>query len=374
MEHAAQVARTLPGGLDLLGLYLLCDNQAFSSAEGVVINALKGVREEVMFGPSSLLVLHIDAVSAKVSAKEIKGGALRPCEVKSSALLPQMVALQCQYPLNLAVSLAEGKQRLHDAIQGAIQWEHDVRVAPALSLIDGNMLPEGSQIGDAAPAGAGAIAVELLHPVGVPVNAIAAVGATAAGDSGEYERYATIALGAVLDCRAFVHKRETVEAAIEALKSDVQRTLLARLEVLYEAAEMATAFEKGRADKALSKGEKPEGGPPKHPLLLRVGEVRSYRPSFPRRAFLKWTAGGCCYCDYVVDGEGVSEALDRMAELMGPDAVDGATFQCEEKASGAASSGKRGRRKAGGPECKATLLAAAVALLAIAYATGYFSL
>ena len=47
-----------------------------------------------------LLILHVDAVTGKLAAREFTGGSagsLRPCELKTASLLPNMVAVQCRY-------------------------------------------------------------------------------------------------------------------------------------------------------------------------------------------------------------------------------------------------------------------------------------
>ena len=138
---------------------------------------------------------------------------------------------------------------------------------------------------------------------------------------------------------------------------------------------MATAASEAKALKAAARGDGSKQGPlPRHPLLARVGDIGGgYRPAFPRRAFLAWRAGGGSYCDYIVEGEGVTEALQRLAELVGADAVDPATFQCEEKAGAAPARGRAAASASGGVlPCDASLLAALAALgLAMAYAGGY---
>lgn len=68
----------------------------------------------------------------------------------------------------------------------------------------------------------------------------------------------------------------------------------------------------------------------------------------------------------------MSEAVERMKELMGVDAVDPSSFQCEEKAAVGATGGSRGPPPRDGFSCNYTLLGAiGAALFAVAYVGGY---
>ncbi len=396
VEHAAQAARTLPGGLDILGIYILCDDKTFQSGQGVILNALKKVNQEISSPAASatgsaaapLLALHIDSITAKIAAREVSGASLRMCEVKPSSLVANMVEVQCQYRVDLKVNLVGGKQRLHDAIKDAVAWQSEHRVKASIAVIDNKIPDTSQQIVDVLKNGGSSLSMELLTPISTPPATLAAVGAngtdlppSATTGKGEYQRQAEFALAGELDCRAFVHKREPLSAAIEAIKGDVERTLLTRMDILVEAAQMATDEAQARFDAATARDLKSGKPPstqgaqaPKHPLLLRVAGVDAYKPTFPRRAFLKWKQSSCCsFCDYIVEGEGMSEAVQRVQELMGADSVDPSTFQCEEKlaagviaGTAGAAGGRRSKSGNSGFECNvATAGAVSVALVAM---------
>jgi Odorant response abnormal 4-like len=415
VEHAAQAARTLPGGLDILGIYILCDDKTFQAGQGVILNALKKVNQELgsnfttAAAAAPLIALHIDSITAKIAAREVSGASLRVCEVKPSSLVANMVEIQCQYHVDLKVNLAGGKQRLHDAIREAVTWQSENRVHPALALIDDQIPESGQQIVDVLKNKGTSLYIELLTPCSMPPATLAAVGTNLGTDlppsltngKGEYQRQVEFVLEGALDCRAFVHKREPLRAAIEAIKGDIERTLLTRIDILVEAAQMATDEAQARFDATAARDAKsgktppPSSSPvaaqgvpqaPKHPLLLRVAGVDVYKPTLPRRAFLKWSnssgggtgngnsGGGCSFCDYIVEGEGVSEAVQRVQELMGADSVNPSTFQCEEKlAAGVLSGGggavagvRRGKGRSSGIECNVvTVGAISVALVAL---------
>lgn len=377
VEHAVQAARTLPGGLDILGIYVLCDDKSFQASHGILLNTLKAVAEELATPtaqPVPLLALHLDAITARVSAREVAGAALRPCEVKSSSLVSNMAEVQCQFAVNLRINLAGGRQRLHEAIRSSIAWQSQKRVEPAVALINGQVQDASQQVIDLL-GGGNTLSVELLTPIGLPAGTLAAVGAPTATESstgkGHYQRHAEFTLNGEIDCRAYVHKRENISAAIAAIKLDIERTLVSRCDVLVEAAEMATAVAQEKHDAAAQKNAKagkttPLPPAPKHPLVLKVSEVAAYRPALPRRAFFEWQQGGCSYCDYVVEGEGVSEAIQRIKEVMGPDSVGASSFRCGEKAAvggevGGAS--KKGLKSSSSFECNAVTIGAVAAAL-----------
>jgi hypothetical protein len=386
----------LPGGLDILGIYILCDDKTFQAGQGAIINTLKKVNQEISAptattaaAPPPLLALHIDSITAKIAAREVSGASLRVCEVKPSSLVANMVEIQCQYRVDLKVNLAGGKQRLHDAIREAVTWQSEHRLLNSIAILDHKIPDSSQQIVDVLKNGNNSLLLELLTPISAPPATLAAVGGNTGTTlppsittgKGEYQRQAEFVLEGALDCRAFVHKREPLCAAIDAIKGDVERTLLTRIEILVEAAQMATDEAQARFDAATARDQKAGKPPssqgaqaPKHPLLLRVAEVDVYKPTLPRRAFFKWSLGGCSFCDYIVEGEGTSEAIQRVQELMGSESVNPSTFQCEEKLAagviagiaGGRGSGAARRGKSSGFECNAaTTGAISVALLAM---------
>ena len=387
VEHAVQAARTLPGGLDILGIYVLCDDGTFQASHGILINTLKAIAAELSAGrpspstateqPVPLLALHLDAITAKIAAREVAGAQLRPCEVKTSNILSNMVAVQCSFPVDLKVNLAGGRQRLHEAIRDSIAWQTEHRVAPAVALINNTVQPTDQQVIDVLGNG-NTLSLDLLTPLSSPELPRMAVGAApevSTSGKGDYKRHAEFTLNGNIDCMAYVNKRESVGAAVVAVKSDVERTLLGRCDVLVEAAEMATAAAQEKHDAAVQKnakvgGKTPVPPAPKHPLLLRVEEVAAYRPTLPRRAFLDWRQGGCSYCDYVVEGEGVSEAVQRIKEVMGPDSVGASSFRCGEKAAVGAEGSRESKQRQQSSKSKfecngVTIMATGAAIVAI---------
>jgi hypothetical protein len=332
----------------VLGLYVLCPDGAFASAASLLATALREVGAEVSGRQGDMLALHVDAVTARLSCRELSAGALRPADLKTASLLPAMAALRCRHAVDLAVSAAGAKQRVHEAVAEAARWECAHRVGPAVGLVEGALQPADRQLGDVAASGSGGggwVAVQLLAPLGG--GAPAAVGAGARGEEvtargqGSYQRVGKVTLRGVLDCRAYVHRREPAAAGVEAIKADIARSLQARLEVLVDAADMASAVIKDRVPK-----EATAAAPPDHPLLRRAGDGVPFAPLLPRRAVLTWPGGGGCYCDYLVEGEGEEDTMQRLRELVGEALVGGGAYACDEAPAAAAAAGGGAERSA----------------------------
>lgn len=337
-EHACQLGRILPGGLCVLGVYVFCESAAFQGSQSALTGLLAQIENSTMLGKkeSIRLVVHVDAGRGVLSAKEKDGSSstLKPCDVKNSSLLTEMVEVQCLYPLNVRVDICSDKSLLCDLINELITYEVEQRVGKALPLLHGK-IPESqeSMIRDMKREGFDHIPLEFLIPVsrcGVPAVGVKKAHKTEL--SGTYYSKGQFTLTGNVECRAYVFNREKVEDTIGAVKEDIESSLRSRLEVLVEAAEMATEVMEQQQARTGAKDNKPSDISHKHPLLDNIGHVGAYIPQFPQRAFLKWKMGACTYCDYIVQGDGVSEALHRIRELVGPGRVDARTFHCSEKA------------------------------------------
>jgi hypothetical protein len=328
-EHACQLARILPGGLSVLGVYVFCELNAFQASQTVLSGLLKQIESEMVHAKpgSASLVVHVDASRGICSAKEKDGVTLKPCDAKNSSLMTEMVELRCTFPLNMRVDVCHEKEAMSDLVNDLISMYEEQRVLPAVALLQGKI--PGSMddaLSLAKREGLDHIPVDMLLPYSM--DCCPSLQATKVqGSSGTFVSKGAFVLKGNMECRAYVSRREGFDDAIVALKEDAGLSLRHRLDILVEAAEMATdAMEQ----KGATKEAPPTLGSKKHPLLDTIVHVGSYKPQFPRRAFLKWKQCSCCFCDYIVEGDGVHEALHRIRELVGPGKVDATTFHCNE--------------------------------------------
>ena len=337
IEHATQMNRIMAGGLKILGVYVISSSSAFQSSHGVMVNLLREVYRELppISGSFVPFVITFDVATSQISAREVDGGALRPCEIKIAPVLSAMMMIGCHYDLFLRINLCNQRQQVHNSIRSAIRWEKSHVLDPSQFLVNGRLVPSDKIVMDVAKDGASVgdmVSVEWLFPLGHDSAPSMVLGnderSKADLDKGESIHYAVLELRGQLDCRAYVHKREKISSAVQALKDDIQDSLLARLDVIVEAAEMVMESLQDTQPPAAIGGSTESKRC--HPLLLRVSESGPYTMRLPRRAFVGWKNGMGCYCDYLISGEGAKEAMQRLNELVGDDKVDPAAFVCLE--------------------------------------------
>ena len=114
IDHAVQLGRSLPGGLSVCGVYVVCPEAAVPASSGALARLLRGIASEASSGPGhqrqegqqgqhppALVLLHADAASGRLGAKEVsaaqgqgKGSGLQPCELRVVGLRSQLVTLR----------------------------------------------------------------------------------------------------------------------------------------------------------------------------------------------------------------------------------------------------------------------------------------
>ncbi|GIL49302.1 hypothetical protein Vafri_5676 [Volvox africanus] len=144
-EHARQVARMLPGGLSVLGLYLFCPDAAYNAAVPQLCTLLTSLAAFCLSKPAAatgdaptgdahLLLLHIDASSRKQALRALpvsalpqqqrgtsatttaavaaaaasaaaSSASLRPVELKFGPTLGSLVLLRCWHGVDLTIPI-----------------------------------------------------------------------------------------------------------------------------------------------------------------------------------------------------------------------------------------------------------------------------
>lgn len=80
----------------MVGLYVLCPAAAFAAAAAQLAALAEAAAKELSGRLPSLLVLHVDATSGALAAREGAVRELRPAELKTAPLLDQLVLLQAR--------------------------------------------------------------------------------------------------------------------------------------------------------------------------------------------------------------------------------------------------------------------------------------
>lgn len=340
IEHAVQLRRILPGGLHVLGIYILCSEVSFQASHSAVGTLLTNLAQE--FPDQStlfdLFAININVSSGQISVKESIKGSLRPCEVRIAPVAAGITTMRCVHNISLKLNLVDSNQQLHKAIHRSIRWEKENRLNKAYPAICGQLpslekqvidIYQENSIQESEP-----LLVDFLFSFGNHHSGLHAIGvgediaAADAKSSGNYTRCASLEISGSIDCRAYVHKREKMASAVEALKKDIENTLVARLDVLVEAAEMAMESLEGTHS---IEAKNNNGSNLRHPLLIELKDSNTYSTQFPRRAFISWKNRSGCYCEYLVGDEGKTEALQRLRELVDIEKIDMESFETNEK-------------------------------------------
>lgn len=135
-----------------------------------------------------------------------------------------------------------------------------------------------------------------------------------------------VALSGAVHVRAYSHPKQTVGEALADLRTDVGRSLRARLELLAEEAERAEEESEQAATSAAtsSAGDAAEQSQPRHALLEdgAVDEVRRFGEGMPRRVLVPWLEG-VRLSEYLIGSESVVEAAERCRDMLGPSFASG---------------------------------------------------
>eukprot|EP00889_Picochlorum_renovo_P005137 jgi/Picre1/32167/NNA_007513.t1 len=126
-------------GLCVLGVYVFCESGAFQGSQSALAGLLAQIENTMILGKKDMvnLIVHVDAGRGVLSAKEKDGAGsmLKPCDLKNSSLLTEMVEIQCLYPLNVRVDICSDKSLLCDLINELVTYEVEQRVSKAVTIV-----------------------------------------------------------------------------------------------------------------------------------------------------------------------------------------------------------------------------------------------
>jgi hypothetical protein len=381
--------------LAVQGLYLSCPEPLFSSSSQLISRVLKAMRKELKSREAidNLLVLHIDSKSKKLTIKECPsssnsstGGAsssqLKPCEVKSLPLLSNFTSFQCLYNIQIQITIDNGNTRLRDAVKDAIIKETTHILGPALGFYNNNdrltdnNTPVCDVIGNYYKDKV--LEIQLVGPMAqiFPLTNGNSCGnkssqktssSTVPCSSMSVNALGTLNIQEKLHCKAMVHKREPIGAAVEALKQDIKATLIARLDVLVEAAYTPAADMNGGGGD--SNNDTKDAAPKVPPSILsHIDELSGgIHMRLPKRIYLaNNVSSNISYCDYLMEGEMEQHGVERMRELLGDGIVgQGCVITSREQTKEMVGRGGGNSSKGGGMCSVALVAAVGVAVVAV---------
>ena len=331
VEHATQVSRMLPGGVDVVGTYAFASDAAFKTASAALTSATVEIARaaNAVGVPATRshhqradhrLVLHLSSTTRKRTLRRCVVPTSRsapieptaPVEHATGRVASQMVRIDARHEIHLRLDgtdVADGTD-LRDIAARVVEAEA-TRVAASEALLAGEFRKPDDVVAAVAEAanadtvdGARRVEAILLCP---PRSTAIATSEDRGGDrlSGRAtlrgDRLSGRArLRGAVSARAYAYGRESVARAVAHLKSDIIASLRARLDLLVDEAER----DDGDTANGVSPRPLAEGAP------RNAAEVR-----LPRRAWVRWREG-CAVCDYLVDGETAADVVERCEEVL----------------------------------------------------------
>ncbi|KAL8575715.1 hypothetical protein ACOMHN_055904 [Nucella lapillus] len=312
--HAKQVTRMLPGGLDVVGIFVIAPSHILKDGQAKLRQMLFAVHKAVAKTMSVLMpeavsdriLLQIDSLSSKVVCSSFdtsnQKSSSRPAEWRVSGSTRWLCL---QSPVALDVLMPQVDQAPHHTLLKSIQ--HAIgpfcqSIIESVTLISGEVR-DGNEMLATFPEGKKGKAkdkdvkvkdtyhVDFLLPMcgsEIAEPAVRECGSEIA-EPAVREVRKLMSVRGIITCRAFVHWKATVTDAVQAIKTDVVRSLCSRSELLSEDLELTDE--------------------------ISSLEFRQLYDT-PVRVFTAANASGAQICDYVFQDEKPEEVIDRMHELL----------------------------------------------------------
>ncbi|KAK3560916.1 hypothetical protein QTP86_022908 [Hemibagrus guttatus] len=303
-EHARQVSRMLPGGVSVLGLFLVAPPEVSKEAQNtlkkLVFAVDKSISKSKLWDPSEddvteRITLHIcsktrKAVCKTFDVKDPKCSA-KPADWRyQSGISSSWPLITCNVQVDLQIPVTS--ENVDKSIKDGLRtWAKEIE--SALCLINGKAVTDDAELLSGPKKSTKASQQQT-------VRAQLLVSAEDA-DAGQMssavvqECSSSVRVSGAVHCRAYIHtnKPKTRHAA-QALKRDVVNTVFSRIEMLLE------------------------------DLLMNEGaDLVSGQQDLPRRVFAPLSVSGLNVCDYIFPDESTADVAERFKEMLGCDLAEG---------------------------------------------------
>ncbi|XP_061587974.1 protein odr-4 homolog [Cololabis saira] len=304
-EHARQVSRMLPGGLSVLGVFIITDSDAkdtLTTLRQLVFSAEHLISSEHLWNPADdditdFVTLHVNPKTRKTvcrtfDVKDPKSVA-KPADWKyQSRLCSSWATVSCWLNVDLLVPLPENRtstQGIDECVkEGLTGWAH--RIENGVFLIDGKKLPDNLELTEGQKRNVRQVyaAQMLITP---DEQRIADVVQRCGG---------SVSIRGAIHSRAYLHSNKPkAKQAEKLLKRDAVSTVATRVQMLLE--ELLTSEEESKSS----------------------SRDMTEQLSLPCRVFCPVKAAGpLSVCDYQFSDEGLSEMTDRLKEMLDIDAAE----------------------------------------------------
>ncbi|XP_014842530.1 PREDICTED: protein odr-4 homolog isoform X1 [Poecilia mexicana] len=302
-EHARQVSRMLPGGLSVLGVFIISESDAkdtLTTLRQLVFSVENLISSERLWTPADddvtdCVTLHVNPKTRKTvcrtfDVKDPKSVA-KPADWKyQSGVCSSWTTVSCCLSVDLMVPLPENMaftRNMDDCLKEELKvWAQQIE--RGVCLIDGKKLPEDSELKAGQKKNVRqTISAQLL--ITPDVQTAADVVQRCGG---------CVSVRGAIHSRAFLHSNKPkAKLAEKLLKRDIVSTVATRVQMLLEEPQKQNEENKGRK--------------------------QTEQSCLPRRVFCPVkSTGPLSVCDYQFSDEGLSEMTDRFKEMLDMDAAE----------------------------------------------------
>ncbi|KAM8728887.1 protein odr-4 homolog isoform 1-T1 [Acanthopagrus schlegelii] len=305
-EHARQVSRMLPGGLSVLGVFIITDTDAkdtLTTLRQLVFAVENLISLEHLWIPADddvtdCVTLHINPKTRKTicrtfDVKDPKSMA-KPADWKyQSGVCSSWSMVSCCLNVDMLVPLPTraGPENMDTSLnEGLKMWAHHIQSGAC--LIDGKKLPEDTELtgGQKRNVRQTYTAQLLVTPDDLRLPDVV------------QQCGGSVSVRGVIHSRAYIHSNKPkARLAEKLLKRDVVSTVATRVQMLLEELLVSEQESKGS----------------------RKDKQQTEQFCLPRRIFCPVKVSGpVCVCDYQFSDEGQSEVTERLKEMLDIDTTE----------------------------------------------------
>ncbi|KAI3375352.1 hypothetical protein L3Q82_021844 [Scortum barcoo] len=305
-EHARQVSRMLPGGLSVLGVFIITDTDAkdtLTTLRQLVFAVENVISSEHLWTPADddvtdCVTLHVNPKTRKypfATAFALDESMAKPADWKyQSGVCSSWSMVSCCLNVDISVPLPDngaGAENMDKCLKEGLKvWAHQIQ--RGVCLIDGKKLPEDTELtaGQVRKNVRQTYTAQLLT---TPDDLRSKDVVQRCGGS--------VSVREAIHCRAYIHSNKPkAKLAEKLLKRDVVSTVATRVQMLLEELLISERESKGCRDKQ-----------------------QTEQFCLPRRIFCPVKVSRpVCVCDYQFNDEGLSEVTDRLKEMLDIDTAE----------------------------------------------------
>ncbi|XP_076454734.1 protein odr-4 homolog [Babylonia areolata] len=298
--HAKQVTRMLPGGLDVIGIFVVAPSHILKDASAKLRQLLFAVHKSVtknvpatsVDAVTDRIILQVDSLSSKIVCSSLdvanQKSTPRPAEWRYSSAT-RWLRLVSSVAVDVLVPGARNETLQKSMQQAIAPFCQDIM--KSLTLVGGEVRESTELLATFSDRKKGKgkerdVSVKDTYHVDffMPVQASLQIPQPAVKEVTKL-----MSVRGIITCRAFVHWKATVKEAVEAIKTDIVRSLCTRCELLSEDLE-----------------------------LTDEGSAIEFRQLYdtPVRVFARANTSGAQICDYMFQDEKREEVVERIQELL----------------------------------------------------------